>query len=133
MLPLERPTPEILAAMAEKGLSEDTVYAMVSLDLNVDGNYGESWLIAEHETMRLHRFSSSEHVSADEKYPQDPKKPRARFDAYAVLDLNGYCGWYVDNFVSSNRLLAREGAPFVSDPTYPSRRIGRRRSPTARV
>ncbi len=116
MLPLERPTPEILAAMAEQGLSEDAVYAMVSLDLNIDGNYGESWLIAEKDTMRLHRFSSSEHVSADEKYPQDPKKPRARFDAYAVLDLNGYCGWYVDNFVSSNRLLAREGAPFVSDP-----------------
>ncbi len=116
MLPLEKPTPEILAAMAEKGLTEDAVYAMVSLDLNFDGSCGECWLILEKDTMRMHRFSSSGHVSENEKYPREPGAPRAAFDAYTVFDIKGYTGWYVDNCPSTNRLLARVGAPFVPDP-----------------
>ncbi len=116
ILPLERPTPELLSALKEKGISENSIYALVSLDLNVDGNYGECWLIADREKGILHRFSSSDHVSEDEKYPHDKTKPRASFDHYTTFDLNAYTGWYVDNFVSSNRLLAREGAPFVPDP-----------------
>lgn len=116
MLPLERPTKEILAAMAEQGLNETSVYAMISLDLSIDGSYGESWLIADRETMVLHCFSSSGHVSEDEKYPADKGEQRATFDCHRVYDLRRYSGWYVDNFVSSNRLLAREGAPFLRDP-----------------
>ncbi len=102
--------------MSEKGIAEESVYAMISLDLSENGDYGESWLILDREAMKLHRFSSSDHVSEDEKYPHDKNQPRASFDKYTELDINGYSGWYVDNFVSSNRLLAREGAPFVPDP-----------------
>jgi len=127
MLPLERPTKEILAAMAEKGLKESSVYAMISLDLSVDGSYGESWLIADREAMVLHCFSSNGHVSEDEKYPIDPKETRASFDSYYVYDLGRYSGWYVDNFVSSNRLLAREGAPFSCDPALSDRENEQRR------
>ena len=116
MLPLETPTPEILSAMKEKGISEDSVYALVSLDLHVDGNYGESWLIADRESMTLHCFSSHGHVSEDEKYPRDKKTPPAVFDYHTAYDMRECCGWYVDNFVSSNRFLARKGAPFVPDP-----------------
>lgn len=63
ILPLEKPTPEILSAISEKGISEDSIYALVSLDLNIDGNYGESWLIADRESMTIHCFSSPDHVS----------------------------------------------------------------------
>ena len=121
ILPLEKPTPEILSAISEKGISEDSIYALVSLDLNIDGNYGESWLIADRESMTIHCFSSPDHVSDDEKYPHDKKKPRASFDQYFAYDIGGYSGWYVDNFVSSNRLLARKGAPFVRDPELDER------------
>lgn len=94
MLPLETPTPEILSAMKEKGISEDSVYALVSLDLHVDGNYGESWLIADRESMTLHCFSSHGHVSEDEKYPRDKKTPPAVFDYHTAYDMRECCGWY---------------------------------------
>ena len=38
------------------------------------------------------------------------------FDYHTAYDMRECCGWYVDNFVSSNRFLARKGAPFVPDP-----------------
>ena len=118
MLPLESPTPEILSAMEEKGIGENSVYAMVSLDLCPDGNYGESWLIADRDRMLLHLFFASPRGTTEDRKQKDKNPARTVFDQYRTFDINTHCGWYVDNFVSSNRLLARMGAPFsCSDDT----------------
>ncbi len=121
ILPLEKPTPEILSALSDRNIPEESVYALVSLDLNIDGNYGESWLILDRDSMTLHCFSSPDHVSADEKYPRGKNAPPASFRGYTAYDVRRCSGWYVDNFVSSNRLLAREGAPYEWDPALDER------------
>ena len=47
MFPLDRLSSAAEAAVREKGLDPDALSVAVRMDLDFDGNFGESWLIYE--------------------------------------------------------------------------------------
>ena len=110
ILPLDTLSEAARDALAAHGAEEQAVVLAVNLDLNQDGNYGESWLAVDTKRKLLLYLASSKHVS-DEKSKQ--KYGADAFDVYREYALSHTYGWYVDNFVSSNRLLALDGEPYL--------------------
>ena len=128
MLPLEKLTEEAEAGFREHGVDTAALDLVLELDLDHEGNFGESWLAFEKKSMTLYMIS----VTSDNDTEQKRKKARAAAaDAMAKSGKKGtapakfvipdlfkncyFCSFdmrkvsdaYVDNFVSSNRLLAK--------------------------
>lgn len=125
MLPLEKLTEEAAAGFRENGVDPDSLDLALELDLDTEGNFGESWLGYSKKEMRLYVIS----ISSDNETEQKRKKARkAAEDSakkgsktpkkvfipdlfkgcdFASYDMRRVSDAYVDNFVSSNRLLAK--------------------------
>ena len=56
MLPLDKFSDAAASAMCEKGLSPDAITFAVRMDLDFDGNFGESWLVYEKDARTVHRL-----------------------------------------------------------------------------
>ncbi len=112
MLPLDRLSPAAEAAVREKGLDPDALSVAVRMDLDFDGNFGESWLIYEKDTRLIHRL-----LSDPDSIPAKTRKRRSDpdelgktvyaekvsyFDSFS-LDYNS--DLTVDTCLSSTRLL----------------------------
>ena len=127
MLPLEKLTEEAAAGFREHGIDPDALQLVLELDLDSQGNFGESWLAFDSKAKKLYTIS----ITSDNETEQKRKKARAAAaDAKSsgksgksvknafIPDLFKGCEFheydmkrvsdpYVDNFVSSNRLLAK--------------------------
>ncbi|MBR4205784.1 MAG: ATP-binding cassette domain-containing protein [Clostridia bacterium] len=112
MLPLDRLSSAAEAAVREKGLDPDALSVAVRMDLDFDGNFGESWLIYEKDTRLIHRL-----LSDPDSIPAKTRKRRSDpdelgktvyaekvsyFDSFS-LDYNS--DLTVDTCLSSTRLL----------------------------
>ncbi|MBQ2707328.1 MAG: ABC transporter ATP-binding protein [Clostridia bacterium] len=134
MLPLEKLTEEAAIGFREHGVSPDDLDIVLELDLDHEGNFGESWLAYDAKQKKLYAMS----VTSDNDTAQKRKKARkaaedARTKAQKAgkdikdIDIPGavipdlfknavfrefnmkkVSDPYVDNFVSSNRLLAKD-------------------------
>ncbi len=87
MLPLNKPDEEILQRFMAAGVAEDDILAALYMDLNTAGAFGACWLVLDHKRLRLCRLDVST-------------------DTYDEFELAYFCDPYIDNFASSNRLLA---------------------------
>ncbi len=115
MLPLEKLTEEAAAGFAAHGLPEERILLALRLDLDIDGQFGETWLAIDTDKSTLYRMSVSSKtapVSAAAQQNPDKKKKAPKADlnrfrdaAFKTFTLSSMEGTYVDNFVSSNRLL----------------------------
>ncbi|MDD6798865.1 MAG: ABC transporter ATP-binding protein [Firmicutes bacterium] len=128
MLPLDKPTAEVLKAMSEHNIKEDDIDVALALDLNTDGQFGESWLLVDKNKMKMYCLAAPYRVSAqtdhkehdhahlaEHKKNAEKKEPK-EFNSFTEFDLKMTNCMYVDNFVSSNRLLAYHGEHIENDP-----------------
>ena len=127
MLPLEKLTEEAAAGFREHGVDPESLDIVLELDLDNEGNFGESWLALNARDKMLYSIS----ITSDNETEQKRKKARAAAEAkssgkknktvknFVIPDLFKGCEFrefnmkrisdaYVDNFVSSNRLLAKD-------------------------
>lgn len=127
MLPLEKLTEEAAAGFREHGVDPESLDIVLELDLDNEGNFGESWLALNAKDKMLYSIS----ITSDNETEQKRKKARAAAEAkssgkknktvknFVIPDLFKGCEFrefnmkrisdaYVDNFVSSNRLLAKD-------------------------
>ncbi|MBR5616498.1 MAG: hypothetical protein IKW66_06725, partial [Clostridia bacterium] len=87
MLPINKLTTEAAACFKEHGVVEDDILAALHMDLNHDGNFGDVWLALDAKRMRLCRADLSA-------------------NSYDEFELALLVNPYVDNFTTSNALLA---------------------------
>ena len=87
MLPINKLTKEAAACLNEHGVVEDDILAALHMDLNHDGNFGDVWLALDIKRMRLCRVDLSA-------------------NSYDEFELALLVNPYVDNFTTSNALLA---------------------------
>ena len=87
MLPINKLTKEAAACFQEHGVVEDDILAALHMDLNQDGNFGDVWLALDSKRMRLCRIDLSA-------------------NSYDEFELALLVNPYVDNFTTSNALLA---------------------------
>ncbi len=95
MLPLDTLPDPVCTALRERGIHPEDLTVAVRLDLNTDGNFGETWIILDGAGKRLIRVCGA-----------DPN-----IDLYNATVLNEP---YTDDFTTTTRLLARlypEGTP----------------------
>lgn len=113
MLPLDKLSEAAAAALVDKGLSLDDMSVAVRMDLDFDGNYGESWLVYEKATRTVHQIladpdsipqkkHSSGHQNLDD-FGKVPDAKQAKY--YGSFSLDYYSDLTVDTCMSSNRLL----------------------------
>lgn len=114
MLPLDTLSEAAVAALRERGLSPDAASIAIRMDLDFEGNFGESWIIYRAENRTLIRL-----LADPDSIPKPEKKRRAHDNfenfgktesAKSVSYLDEYSLDYfsdltVDTFTSSNRLL----------------------------
>lgn len=110
MLPLDKLTSAAEKAFSDIGADTARLDLVLRMDLDLDGNFGETWLGCNTDDRKLYIISSS---SDAEKIYRKKKAAEAgktidefTLDRQAEFDLNIAKKLYVDNFVSSNRLLA---------------------------
>jgi len=87
MLPINKLTKEAVAAFAENGVKEEDILAALHMDLDHDGNFGDTWLAIDAKRKRLCCAGLSLH-------------------SYAEYELALLVNPYIDNFTTSNALLA---------------------------
>lgn len=87
MLPINTPSAEMLDALVEKGITEADLLAVLRLDLDLDGEFGEAFLAIDHTGKRICRFET--------------KSRKLSF-----YPMSHYTDEYIDNFTSTNRILA---------------------------
>ncbi|HHW24546.1 MAG TPA: ABC transporter ATP-binding protein [Clostridiales bacterium] len=118
MLPLDMLTPEAKAAFEAHGVDPDKLDVAVVLDLDESGNYGESWMAYSRETDMLYVISASFKAEGSRLAGTDPnangakktaksKSPAKNFAYFNAYNAKTIYDVYVDNFVCSNRVLAR--------------------------
>jgi len=116
MLPLDKLTEEAKIGFERHGLPEDQIELAVRLDLDQEGNFGETWMAINTGKDTLYRMSVSSATSRPSG--QQPDKPAKKKKAGSNPDmfndaqlvtykLSEISGTYVDNFVSSNRVLTK--------------------------
>ena len=112
MLPLDHLTDAAAAALRDHGLSLDDMTVAVRMDLDFDGNFGESWLIFDKNTRLIHRVladvdsipkKNAKHAPNFENFGKTPDAKFARYHDSFSLDY--YSDLTVDTCMSSNRLL----------------------------
>ncbi len=129
MLPLDRLSPAAEKAVQDAGIPTENIAVVLRLDLDLEGRFGESWLLYDnhaHALVRLLGDADTICSDLDEKEMQKRKRkptvtdilnPTAHLHAAAVryvdsLDLTYYTDAAVDNFASSNRIvLQKHDAP----------------------
>ena len=84
MLPINVPSKEMLDALLLKGIKEEDLLAVIRLDLDHDGNFGESFLAIDMTSRRIVSYEAGE----VRLYPMATFKDQ-----------------YIDNFTSTNRIL----------------------------
>ena len=129
MLPLDKLTEEARIGFTDRGIDTDTFDIVLELDLDHEGNFGETFLAFDSDAKKLWAMS----VTSDNDTVEKRKKARkAAEDAKAksdkktklvssaftpdlyknailrTFDMKRVSDAYVDNFVSSNRLLAKD-------------------------
>lgn len=115
MLPLDKLTTAAEAAIKDAGLSLDEMTVALRLDLDLSGNFGESWLVYEKNKRLIHRLEADpdsipkKKLSHNKDYDDFGKIEDARYvkyiDSFSMVynsDLT------VDVCMSSNRLLVFE-------------------------
>ena len=85
MLPINTPSKEMLDALLLKGIKEEDLLAVIRLDLDRDGNFGEAFLALDMTSRRIISYAEGE----VQLYPMATFKDQ-----------------YIDNFTSTNRILA---------------------------
>lgn len=131
MLPLDKLTKEAQIGFTEHGIDVDSLDMVLELDLDNEGNFGESFLAFSSRDKKLYAM----YISSDAETEQKRKKARADAEAakqkqdkknktrsevneffipdlfkdalIREFDMKRTNGAYVDNFVSGNRLLAK--------------------------
>ncbi|MBR6410736.1 MAG: ATP-binding cassette domain-containing protein [Clostridia bacterium] len=84
---------EIAAVFREHGVPEDQIYFAFQEDLTCDGLFGEEWLAISKDGQFLYRYSAASQA----------------FDVFTLSDLEEP---YIDNYTTSNRILA-----YIKDET----------------
>lgn len=121
MLPLEKLTEEAKEGFAECSIPEDVIDLAVQLDLDMKGSFGETWLAFSLERRKLWAIyisSDAESVFRQKKSKDSGKEQTSKnvkrglfknsgFDEY---DFDRLSNIYVDNFATSNRMLAKMDA-----------------------
>jgi len=123
MLPLDKLTAEAEAGFIKHGIDTAALDYAVCLDLDLNGNFGETWLAVDYDKKLLYRMAISSDSSNRKAImsavdPHDPSKKtsdkkekvlgifnEAYFDALPFSEVRHL---YVDNFFSSNRILAKK-------------------------
>lgn len=124
MLPLDRLTDEAREGFEQHGVKEENITLAISLDLDTSGSFGETWLAVDRDRLLLYCMSVTSDAELLEKRKQaraDQAKGKKIKDdilripdlfknaEFTTYDLREVTNAYIDNFVSSNRLLARRG------------------------
>ncbi len=122
MLPLDTLTPEASAAFENHGVDVNTLDVAVVLDLDESGDYGECWMAYSKESKMLYVTAASFRVDgrisgfdpnatakSESKRASKAKSIEKNFSYFKAYDTQTFYDIYVDNFVSSNRVLARVG------------------------
>lgn len=112
MLPLDKLTEEAKTGFSDHSVTEEDIILALQLDLDLEGNFGETWLavdIVKHKMYCISITSDAETVFRQKKAKDSGKAnlemfKKARFEEY---DLNRTSSTYVDNFASSNRMLTK--------------------------
>lgn len=115
MLPLDKLTPAAIAAISDAGLSVDDMTVAVRMDLDLDGNFGEAWLVYEKGKRIIHRLCADPDSIPQQKhkhsrdYDDFGKVPDAEFVKYVdAFSMDYNSDLTVDTCMSSNRLLVFE-------------------------
>lgn len=120
MLPLSKLTYEAKCGFSSHGVSENEIMACVYLDLDQNGKFGEGWLALTVDSSRLLYMASPEIISAEmrpeavhsnknrrkDKIPAKISEKTAEYEFFREYDLSKLGDFYLDNFVSSSRLMA---------------------------
>ena len=77
MLPLEKLTEEAAAGFREHGVDPESLDIVLELDLDNEGNFGESWLALNAKDKMLYSIS----ITSDNETEQKRKKARAAAEA----------------------------------------------------
>jgi len=113
MLPLDKLTQAAADALVEHGLSVDDMAIAIYLDMDLNGGFGESWLVYEQKTNTVHRI-----LADPSSIPQREKSKQVNLEELGKLSyatkakyydsilLDYYSGFYIDTGVSTNRLIA---------------------------
>lgn len=102
MLPLELLTDEVKLIFEKNSVKMDDIELAIKLDLNFNGDYGESWLVIDLRRKKLCRLSL---------FPD-------YYDEFELADIKNP---YIDNFTSSSRLLAQccqDGGEHEADTSF---------------
>jgi ATP-binding cassette subfamily B protein len=128
MLPLEKLSDEAQIGFKNRGVDVDKIDICMELDLNLDGDFGYTWIAADMTDKKLHllsitsnadtfyknKINSTKEALGSAKKTKKSKTTASAGDLYkdaqhVVYDLTQLSRFYVDNFMSSNRLLCKEG------------------------
>ena len=121
MLPINTPSAEMLNALLSKGIREEDLLAVIRLDLDRDGNFGEAFLALDMTGRRIVSYVTGE-------------------DDVRLYPMATFKDQYIDNFTSTNRILVVSyPAPFdekaedESEEDYKSRLAEYRKTGTTEV
>jgi len=125
MLPLDNLSEAAVKALQEYGLAQDDMSIALKLDLDYDGEFGESWLVYSAKTDTLIRLladtDSIPKIKAANKskdFKDFDKKPDAKIvSVLDTVDLSFFSDMVVDTLASSNRLLMRKHPTKKPDTT----------------
>ena len=92
MLPINTPSKAMLDALGAEGIKETDLLAVLRLDLDRNGNFGEAFLALDQVGRRICRFDEGS-------------------GTLDIFPMSNYTDQYIDNFTSTNRILV------VSYPT----------------
>ncbi|MHC1694590.1 MAG: ABC transporter ATP-binding protein [Eubacteriales bacterium] len=119
MLPLDTLTDQAAKAFRDNGVSPDDITICVQLDLDVNGDFGESWLALTKDklyclsanTSQFVRKSATKAVSSKKKGKTDDSEPELLMFSgkyiFQTYELEKVTDPYVDSFVSSNRFFIK--------------------------
>ncbi len=126
MLPLDKLDTEARDGFSHRGVDLDELDVCVELDLDVKGNFGTTWLAVNKNKMLFYAMSVTSDAEtvyrtkkAEAKAKRNKKDSDEEEEKEAVglfrkgyfneYDWNNLSNLYVDNYVSSNRVLGRLG------------------------
>lgn len=114
MLPLEKLSDEAKLGFEANGVNETDIDLCIELDLNTEGNFGATWLAVDNKKKKFYRMSVSSnadmfHTGDKKKKNTEEKKIKNLFKdaSFTEYDLKDIVNPYIDNFVTSNRLMAK--------------------------
>ena len=116
MLPLDNLSEAAVRALVESGRSPENLSVALQMDLDFDGNFGESWLIYDPEKKSLIRLladpdsipkvTQTMKSHAHDNFENFGKTPPAQYVKYLdEFSFEIFSDMLVDTFMSSNRLL----------------------------